>query len=744
MTGLSGGWRVEVGAHVVFDGVTWQIAALVGQTVRLVDEAGTTASVLAAHMCADPGFRVITDRVRPEVPQWGLFEGVEVQARERALAWQRHIREVESGLPDGPGGKGVPRPRFDLKRWSLAEREQAKAEELTALGWTQVSVATVRRMRARYRRQGLLGLVDGRARRACSPTGRSDERVVAAVLEALRRQRGRSKGTLRGLRELTGQVLEEVHGVGVVAVPPESTFNRLVKALADPRELPGRPARTATVPVGPFTPTRALRPGEMVQVDTTRLDVVAIDGHGRVARPELTIALDVATRSILAAVLRPEGTKAVDAALLLAEMAVPHPMRPGWETALELAYAAVPYERLLSLDHRFAGAAARPVVVPETIVVDRGKVFVSEGFLAASETLGVSVQPAPPRQPTAKGSVERTFGAINTLFAQHVAGYTGSNVTRRGRNVEAEASWTLTQLQELLDEWIVCGWQSRRHAALRHPMLPRAALSPNEMWAALLGVCGYVPLALTGRDYLELLPVRWQAVTGRGIRISHRTYDHAVLNEHRGQASGVTARGGKWEVHHNPHDLRQVWVRLPDGQLAEVPWIHREHVHEPFGESAWRHVKTLVEQRGGREQHEADLAAVLDQVLRRARTGKASAAHPVERAVPLSPAVPGQRGAQGRSGRKAAPGAAQGERRGKDGAALLGTPADTDAGQPSFPGGWAQSMQDGTGWEEGDSLDDLDGGDGPDASAGDGCADGFAGTGGGFDLYDAYREAEQW
>jgi hypothetical protein len=71
-------------------------------------------------------------------------------------------------------------------------------------------------------------------------------------------------------------------------------------------------------------------------------------------------------------------------------------------------------------------------VVPETIVIGRGKVFVSTAFLAACETLGVSVQPAPPRSPAAKGSVERTFGSINTLFAQHVAGYTGSHVLERG------------------------------------------------------------------------------------------------------------------------------------------------------------------------------------------------------------------------------------------------------------------------------------------------------------------------
>ncbi|PKV76956.1 Mu transposase C-terminal domain-containing protein [Streptomyces sp. TLI_146] len=730
MTEASGGWRAEVGAHVVFEAVTWQIVALVGQAVRLVAEDGTTASVLAAHLCADPGFRVVRDDARPEVPQWGLFEGIDAAARERALAWQRHIREIEYGLPAGPGSPGAPRPQFDPERYSLAERERAKAEELAALGWAKASVPTVRRMRARYRDGGLWGLVDGRKRRPTRATGRADERVVAAVLEAVRRQRGRSRGTRKGLRTLTGQILDDAHGAGRVKVPPESTFNRLVNALVDTRELPGRPAGGAAVPTGPFTPTRALRPGEMVQVDTTRLDVMAINDDGRPARPELTIAVDVATRSILAAVLRPQGTKAVDAALLLAEMAVPHPMRPGWDTALRLAYAAVPYERLLPLDHRLDGAAARPVVVPETIVVDRGKVFLSQGFSAACETLGISVQSAPPRRPSAKGSVERTFGAINTLVAQHVAGYTGSDVTRRGPRVESEACWSVAQLQDLLDEWIICGWQSRPHDALRHPVLSRTVLSPNEMWAALLGVCGYVPLPLSGRDYLALLPVRWCAITGRGIRIDHRTYDDAVLNEHRGQSSGIPLRGGKWEVHHNPHDLRQVWVRLPDGSLAEVPWIHRDHVHEPFGEQAWRLVKAAVEQRAGREQHEADLADSLDQLLRRART--------TADAAPLPPGAAGQKAEQTGEERAGVQIAASAPDRSEG--VLLSAGSLTHA-LPQQHSGTAvdHDAAKGIEWEEADSLDDL-------AAQGDSDTEPPGGSrpDRGFALWNAYEEAQRW
>jgi hypothetical protein len=704
---------VEVGAHVVHQGKTWQVAAVQGQQIYLLQENGTEKALLLGRLFADPGFEVVGARVPEAVPQWGLFETVPPTVQQRALAWLPHIREVETGLPHAPGSRAgqTMRPEYDPARWTLAQRDAAKARELTALGFPRVTRTTVERIRLAYRRQGLWGLVDKRTVRSSSPTGRADERVVAAVLEALRRQRGRSKGTIKGLRVLTGQILDDLHGPGMVALPAPSSFYRLVNSLADPAELPGRPARTATTPARVPSAPLVLRPGEQVQIDTTRLDIMAVLEDGTLGRPELTIAVDVATRSILAAVLRPHSTKAVDAALLLAEMAVPHPARPTWPAALHLSRAEVPYQRMLSLDERLEAAAARPVIVPETIVVDRGKIYLSECFVAACETLGVSVQPAPPRRPQAKAVVERTFGAINDLFCQHVAGHTGSNPLRRGQNVAGEARWTIPQLQDFLDEWITCGWQNRRHDGLRHPVLPKTALTPNQMWAALITLSGYVPLPLTGADYLELLPVRWQPITDRGIRLNYRTYNHDILNPHRGQRSPAASKDGKWEIHHNPHDARQVFVRLTDGQLHEIPWIHRDHVHQPFNDALWRHVQAEVEQRGDRDQHEADLSDALDQLLRRTRGPAGTEQKTRRRRTPRSgstaaqlPDLPGQR-----------------------------RPLDAEAA-PALAPDWSASL---------DDLISVDAAAETDASELEG-AGVLPAEAGGYGLWDAEAEAEQW
>ncbi|MGW0649430.1 transposase [Streptomyces umbrinus] len=607
------------------------MAGLADGQVRLVADDGAVAVLLLSLLFAAADFEVVDGVPPPRVAPSGLLETLPALVRERALAWERHVREVETGLSEeGSGQAAVMRPEYDPARRTLAQREEAKAAELSAAG-VATSAVTVRRMRARYRRQGVWGLVDGRAKRPYRAYGQADERVVAALDEVLEAGRERSDGTLTRLRVYTERLLEQRHGPGVVALPSVSVFNRLVRTLAEERGVQGSARQRrwrAARPAVPFQSLSVMVPGEVVMVDSTLLDAFVVLDDGVVERPELTIALDVATRSICAASLRPRGTRSVDAAELLAQMMVPAPMRPGWPQALAMQHSVIPYERLLSVDTRLAGAAARPVIVPQTVVVDQGRVFVSSSFVAACASLGISVQPTPPGAPAAKGQVERTFSSINTLFVQHVAGYTGAHVGARGRGARGEAVWTLSQLAELFQEWVICGWQVREHAGLRHPMMPARALSPNEMWAALIGVCGYVPVPLGREDYIELMPVKRQKINDYGIRIDYRTYDHAALNPYRGRRSA--AADGLWEIHYDPHEAGRIWVRLPrvgqepDYVWQDVPWIHQSLVAGPFTDFAWQHVRQVVAGRADRAGREHDLALALRDLLERTAAGHGS------------------------------------------------------------------------------------------------------------------------
>src|SRR5215470_14372423 len=79
-------------------------------------------------------------------------------------------------------------------------------------------------------------------------------------------------------------------------------------------------------------------------------------------------------------------------------------MRPGWADALRLTRSVLPYQSLTGIDERLEHAAARPVIVPETIVCDHGKAYLSAAFRAACRSLVISLAPAHPDTPTDKPS----------------------------------------------------------------------------------------------------------------------------------------------------------------------------------------------------------------------------------------------------------------------------------------------------------------------------------------------------
>ncbi|WP_405468104.1 helix-turn-helix domain-containing protein [Streptomyces anulatus] len=632
----------KIGDPVRGDGREWSVAGVEahgaeGPRIWLVERGRSGGlAVFGLAALSDLGFELLKGPPRLCVPQMGLLSTVSEDQRVRAFALEQHVREVETGFATPALGRvGPPRPQYDPALTTLAQREQAKADELAEQGWTAVSRATVRRWRKRYHEGGVWGLVSKRG--GSSRLQRADSRVVEALRALLVQEalRSRSRGWKKRMRREVQWWLDIEYGPGVVEVPPPSTFNSLLTCVEAVLGLEGtvsqRRAR-ASRPAPPFTPTVVLRPGELVMLDSTPLDVLIVLDDGVVGRPELTIALDVATRSVWA-IVRASGSKLTDVAVLLAQMMTPMTMRPGWPESLSMAASVVPHQRLLSMDERLKDAAARPVIVPETIVVDQGKVFVSPSTRAACESLGISLQPVPPANGPAKGHVERQFGSVNSQFCQYLAGHTGASVSERGSKVEREPLRTMRELQVLLDEFLV-HWHHRPHAGLRHPLMPKKALTPNQMWASLLPVAGYVPVPLCSDDYVELLPVRWQAITDAGIRFDYRTYDHACLHQEDAKDPGVRSKDGLWEVHYNPYDPVRVWVRLAEG-FVEVPWIHATSVSLPFTHHVWEHVCKVTERTGSRIEHEAQLALELDDFLKRA-AGKAKLSRTERRVVARS------------------------------------------------------------------------------------------------------------
>jgi hypothetical protein len=298
-------------------------------------------------------------------------------------------------------------------------------------------------------------------------------------------------------------------------------------------------------------------------------------------------------------------------------------MRPGWVKALHMSRSVLPYDAMLSIDERLAHAAAKPVILPETIVCDQGKAFVSRNFRASCQFLGIDLQPAHPGSPTEKPHIEKMMSTVATQFAQFVSGYLGSSVERRGYRVEqADGLWTLPQLQELLDEWTVL-WQNRPHDGLRDPLAPGRTFTPNEKYAALVKAAGYVTVALSADDYIELLPATWRAINHYGVKIGNRVYDCDELYPHHRQPSGVKSHKDLWEIHHDPYDITRVWIRNHRSSKREwitAYWKVLKGKPAPFGELAWDHALADLRARGGNPD-EAEIVQAAQDLLARAHAG---------------------------------------------------------------------------------------------------------------------------
>lgn len=609
-----------VGDRVRSGGVVRTVIGLAGTLVRLADVAGDVTEVALPTLQAADDFALVDTRPRRPLPPLGVLERLPAPVVQRALWWERHILEVLHGLPpDAPAG-AVARPAYDPKQQSLTHREQAKAAELVAAGH-QVTAGMVKRRRQRYEAQGVVGLVDHRADKQMPRFGRVDPRVVEAMRTAIAEATDASSRTAGFMLWRAQQLLADAEDAdaGPVVVPSRRTLYRLFAKLSHGRHTTGS-ARTrrslANRPDGPFGELPALAPGELMQIDSTPLDVLVRLDDGVAGKVELTGMIDVATRTVTAAILRPT-TKSVDASVLLARTVTPEPMRPGWVDALRMSRSVLPHRRLLSIDERLEHAAARPVIVPATIVCDHGKVFVSRNFRASCRFLGINFQPAHEATPTDKPHIEKMLASVATLFAQFVAGYTGASTDRRGRKLDGQPLWSLLELQDLLDEWLIAAWQNRPHDGLRDPAIPGRAFSPNERYAALVEVAGYVPVALSASDYVELLPARWQAINAYGVRIRYRTYDAEALNPLRRQRSGIRERNDLWEVRHDPYDVSRIWVRDHwNGGWITAFWKHLHRVPMPFGELAWDHAR-----QGLPEGTEAEVADAVRALLDRAHRG---------------------------------------------------------------------------------------------------------------------------
>jgi transposase InsO family protein len=202
--------------------------------------------------------------------------------------------------------------------------------------------------------------------------------------------------------------------------------------------------------------------------------------------------MDWYTRCIVGLRLTPVSTKAVDAALVLYETFRPKPAPDSWPRDAVWPEHGIPRSVLIDPDAIENQGASGPAIVPETIVIDHGKIYVSQHLTSVCQRMGISIQPARIRTGRDKGPVERFFRRIREDLLQAMPGYKGPDLFSRGNRPEDEAYFFLDELENIIREWIATTYHCSPHRGLVEPNLDAAEFSPRAMLEHGIARAGYI------------------------------------------------------------------------------------------------------------------------------------------------------------------------------------------------------------------------------------------------------------
>lgn len=547
------------------------VAIAIGADVYELEKA-TTLSITLVHRVTQERRTLTLGELADLLPASNgpsprLFDTLPKHVIKAATVLATDIDEVLTGV----GRNANRRPEYDIESTSQEQRVTRKLREMAEGGRGMARSSFFRKLNA-YRREGLVGLVDGRALREFRPE-LVDGRVVAVFVEVVNEQLDRSTGTIGRIIQETTERVQAMYGARV-KIPSRSSYYNLAKAYGAAKHATGsaktrrslgkRPDRT-------FGMTEPMFPGELVEIDTNTMDIEVRTPDNQRKRPRLTIMLDVYTRSIISYTIRLEATKSVDHVLLLAQAATPRGTRPPRQWLRDQVQRRHPNITLMSAEEYDTHSQAMPFIFPRSVSTDRGADYKGSTFHAAAGKLQCSVILSPPHTPTGKPHVERLFGTINSLFTQHLPGYIGRSAEHRGIDVPTEKLLTVEALRELFEDWVIRDWQNRPHSALRDPLHRTRQLTPNQMAERAAITAAQFRFPLTRDDYIRMLDSHFRKVGSTGVRCNGRQYDSPELHPLRNQQSPHPRYGGKWEVKVDPYNPACVWVVGRDGHLIECP-----------------------------------------------------------------------------------------------------------------------------------------------------------------------------
>ena len=369
-----------------------------------------------------------------------------------------------------------------------------------------VSARTVERWVARYRRDGLTGLV------RTPRVDRGHRRFPSDLIEGL---------ALRKPPSTAAAIYRQVVGVAEREgwpPPSYSTVYAIIRQL-DPAlvTLAHEGTKAYRLAFDLLHRREATGPNDLWQADHTPLDLWVRDEHGLPVRPWLTVILDDYSRAVAAYRLSLSAPTALNTALALRD-AIGRKSDPRWHVC----------------------------GIPQTFYTDHGSDFTSRHIEQVGHDLKMQLVFSEPGMPRGRGRIERFFNTINQLFLCTQPGY-APNGAPPGATL-----LTLPELEMRLRDFLLDDYHQRIHSETR--------MAPQARWEA-GGFLPHLPESPEQLDVLLLTVSKARKVRQDGIHFETMRYLDLTLAAYVGE--WVTIR-------YDPQDMAEIRIYHNDRFLCRA------------------------------------------------------------------------------------------------------------------------------------------------------------------------------
>lgn len=497
----------------------------------------------------EPGTQIVWKTRVYEVH--GMWSGTEVLLRDPATQ-KNHVAPIdalEPYLEDAavvamPALHGIPEDQWDrvIERFSLVAGLAAQPQ-LTGTDYERVatqlhtSTATVRRWLNKFRRTGTVSALL-HSRPGPQPGIRKLNPEIEELIAGQIKSRWMTREEIRQSEFIKDvQRLARARGLNV---PCGKAILVRLRNLPDRQSLRARRGKkVANERYQAVTGTHALSMAlEEVQIDHTLVDIIVVSDDERrdpIARPFLSLAIDVYTRAIVGYYLSLDKPDA-------------------YALGLCVANACLPKEALLK-DLGIHDASWPMQGRMQKLFMDNAKEHHAIALRRGCDAQLILLEYRPPGKPYYGGHIERLIGTMmRRLHA--LPGSSRSDISARGDYDPARtAVMTLPELEKYLVLQILA-YNSEVHSSL--------SMSPNRAWeqamASIEASCRPVVPPASPEFFASFMPFQRRTVRRDGIELFRNTYWNEALEPLIGHAE-------KLDVHYDPRDMSRVLVRDPSGLL---------------------------------------------------------------------------------------------------------------------------------------------------------------------------------